>query len=43
LNGTLLLLASADDIDIVGENIGTIKKNTEALLGTSKEVGLEVN
>jgi hypothetical protein len=43
LNGTHQLLAYADHVNIVGENTDTTKKNTEALLDISKEVGLEVN
>jgi hypothetical protein len=43
LNGTHQLLAYADDVNIVGENIDTIQKNIKALLDACKEVGLEVN
>jgi hypothetical protein len=43
LNGTHLLLAYADDINSMAENIDTTKKKTQALLVASKEAGLEVN
>jgi hypothetical protein len=43
LNGTLLLLVCADDVNLLGDNIYSIKKNTETLIDTAKEVGLEVN
>jgi hypothetical protein len=43
LNGTHQLLAYAHDVYLLGDNIDTIKKNTETLIGASKEVGLEIN
>jgi hypothetical protein len=39
LNGTHQILAYADDVNILEENIDTIQKNTEALLNAGKEVG----
>jgi hypothetical protein len=43
LNGTHQLLAYADDVNLLGDNIDTINKNTQTLIDASKEVGLEVN
>jgi hypothetical protein len=43
LNGTHQLLDYADDVNLLGDNIDTIKKNMETLIDASKEVGLEVN
>jgi hypothetical protein len=43
LNGSHQLLACADEVNLLGDNIGTINKNTETLIDASKEVGLEVN
>jgi hypothetical protein len=43
LNGTHQLLVYADDVNLLGDNIDTINKDTETLIGASKEVGLEVN
>jgi hypothetical protein len=43
LNGTHQLLVYADDVNILGGSIHIIRKNTEALVIASKEIGLEVN
>jgi hypothetical protein len=43
LNGTHQLLAYADDMNLLGDNIDAIKKNTETLIDASTEVGLEIN
>jgi predicted ABC-class ATPase len=43
LNGTHQLLAYADDVNLLEDNIDTIKKNTETLIDASEEVGLEIN
>jgi hypothetical protein len=37
------LLAYADDMNVLGDNIDTVKKNTETLIDAGKEVGVEIN
>jgi len=43
LNGTHQLLVYADDVNILGGSVYTVKENAEALVVASKEIGLEVN
>jgi hypothetical protein len=42
LHGTYLLLLYPHDVNLQGDNIDIIKKNTQTLIDTSKEVSLEV-
>ena len=43
LNGTHNLFVYAEDINILGGSVHTIKKNADALVVASKQTGLEVN
>jgi hypothetical protein len=43
LDGTHQLLAYAADVNRLGDNIDTIKKNTETLIDASKEFCLDIN
>jgi hypothetical protein len=43
LNGTYQLLVYTVDVNLLGDNITTINKNTETLIDAGKDVGLEVN
>jgi hypothetical protein len=43
LNGTHQFLVYANDMNLLGDNIDTINKNTETLIDAGREVGLEIN
>jgi hypothetical protein len=43
LKGTHQLLAYADDVSLLGDNIDNVKKHTETLIDASKEVGVDIN
>jgi len=43
LNGTHQILAYADDVNILGRSINNLKKNREALVAATREIGLEVS
>jgi len=43
LNGTHQLLAYADDVNILGGSIHTLKENAEALVAATREIGLGVS
>jgi len=43
LNGKHQLLAYADEVNILGGSVHTVKENGEALVVAAKEIGIEVN
>jgi len=43
LNGTHQLLVYADDVNLLGGTIHTLKKNAEALVAATREIGLNVS
>jgi hypothetical protein len=43
LNGTHQLLVYADDVNLLGDSVNTIKENSESFLEASMDIGLEID
>ena len=43
MNGKYQLLVYADDVNMLGENLQSVRENTEFFIKASKDIGLEVN
>ena len=43
MNGKYQLLVYADDVNMLGENLQTVRENTEIFIKASKDIDLEVN
>ena len=43
MNGTHQVLAYADDVNLIGDDIRTIERNADVLLHSCKDIGLAVN
>ena len=43
MNGKYQLLVHADDVNMLGENLQTVRENAEISIKASKDIGLEVN
>ena len=43
MNGTHQILAYADDVNLIGNDIRTIQRNVEVLLNACSDIGLAVN
>ena len=43
MNSKYQLLVYADDVNMLGENLHTVRENREIFIKGSKDIGLEVN
>ena len=43
VNGTHQVLAYADDVNLIGDDIKTTERNADVLLNACKDIGLAVN